>query len=488
VATDGTIVPPLYNREVDSLVQGELVRISGTNGVVRAQADSSGHVLGYEGVVESGKIGPNGPVVVRSVGRQRVLLVAGLTPAAGDLVYVSAVTAGRGTTVAPGIPVPVGTIVDASKYTTDSSVSMLLPAIGTASGAQGAQGGPGAQGAQGSTGGAQGAQGASGAQGSAGAQGGSGAQGAQGAGGTTLAAIYQFGLVDNPTVDNKLVGSYFTTYFGTDASIKIAQITADGANTSNPALILQRAHSLNTVSPFIYQQNIIQNTDLSTNHPDDGLYEAWQILNAYSDPLQTIEIIQHFRFTSALGPEWIPGYAVASQDNFQHWDEPNRFGTNTQFVWNSDGVHFRHLLFPDGTPRVVLHEQRSFIGSGTGAAPPDGSTSRAVWGGPGVALNGNTPIVAYDVVLDAQNFAGGDAAGHFDFLTSTIADGLNSTMLIAPGLITIREFGTTGVAALEFEDGASSPVSLAGTAALRYNAGTDKIQYSKNTGAWTDLV
>lgn len=37
-------------------------------------------------------------------------------------------------------------------------------------------------------------------------------------------------------------------------------------------------------------------------------------------------------------------------------------------------------------------------------------------------------------------------------------------------------------------DGASAAVSASGSAAFRYNAGTDKIQYSKNGGAWTDLV
>jgi hypothetical protein len=72
----------------------------------------------------------------------------------------------------------------------------------TPGGAQGTQGGAGTQGPQG----AQGAQGGTGAQGGAGAQGAQGAtgtQGAQGARGTpavnnTLAAIYAFGLTDEP--------------------------------------------------------------------------------------------------------------------------------------------------------------------------------------------------------------------------------------------------------------------------------------------------
>jgi len=192
MATDGTIVPPLYNNTTQ-LVQGELVRVSGTNGVVRAQADSSEHVLGYEGVVESGSVGPGGPVIVRQSGRQRVLLVSGLTVSEGNLLYVSPAVAGRGTNVVPGIPVPVGTVVDASNYSDDNSVTAILPAIGVAGGtagaqgAQGATGSAGAQGAQGATGaGTQGAQGATGAQGSTGAgtQGATGAQGAQGATGT----------------------------------------------------------------------------------------------------------------------------------------------------------------------------------------------------------------------------------------------------------------------------------------------------------------
>lgn len=196
MATDGVIVPPIANGEGTAVVQGEIVRQStaAKNTGVRAQADSAAHVRGVLGVVASGSVGAGGPLLVRNSGRQPVLLEVGLTPLNGDVVFVSATVAGRGTNVQPATALLVGTIVDASIYTRTGRVVVVIGVgggvSGGAQGAQGASGAAGAQGAQGATGagaqGATGAQGAAGAQGAtgSGAQGATGAQGAQGNGGT----------------------------------------------------------------------------------------------------------------------------------------------------------------------------------------------------------------------------------------------------------------------------------------------------------------
>jgi hypothetical protein len=160
------------------IAHGELVRMSANNTFVRAQADTSPHVAGLIGVNGSGVVGPGGPANIFPIGAQLdVLLETGLTPAAGQIVFVSATTAGRGTTVAPVIAVAVGVIEDASAY-----ARTRLVTIGTVAGA----GAVGAQGAQGF----QGATGTQGAQGSAGVQGSQGAQGAQaGLAGLKIAAV-----------------------------------------------------------------------------------------------------------------------------------------------------------------------------------------------------------------------------------------------------------------------------------------------------------
>lgn len=137
--TDGNFVTGV-NTDSVALIAGETVRISTTaRSVVRAQANSPAGVVGLLGVVISGVANPGGVANVCITGPAPVLLDTGLAPAAGDALYVSAVTAGRATTVPTG-PM-IGTAFDASDYVTDHSV---VGVIGT-EGAGGATGDAGFQ-------------------------------------------------------------------------------------------------------------------------------------------------------------------------------------------------------------------------------------------------------------------------------------------------------------------------------------------------------
>ncbi len=531
MATDGTIVPPLYNRESDSLIQGELVRVSATNGIVRAQADSSGHVLGYEGVVQSGKVGPGGPVIVRTAGRERVLLVPGLTVAASDLLYVSAAVAGRGTNVAPGIPVPVGTIVDASDYATDNSVIATVPAIGVAGGspgaqgATGAQGAAGAQGAQGATGagaqgatGTQGAQGANGAQGATGAgsqgaqgasgtqgaQGSSGAQGAQGAQGTPgsfLAPIYAAGFADNPPVDNTMVGTYYSMYVDLATAgqgIYIFQNTPSTGTDfeSNFAVRLQRDFTTPGIVGVLGE--FLQRYSGGSGENDHGGSEFRFALLNDGNAKNTYARLQTETSVVTAGTEgyYIPPLSGAFTGNgvvsVMRWFLQNRRGSGaeSQVYFNSDGVMWRQcMLVPLEGPNTLIGDTLS-MNAIAGSEPEVGSGVRHQVTGPATDPGNGTAFAAWDAILTDSNFGSAQAAGRFDIVVAQkSANGMNPALAISPGLVVVKNFhGDTALAALQFEDGSSSPVSLAGTAALRYNPGTDKIQYSKNTGAWTDLV
>ena len=140
MASSGVVTAsPLINGTGTPLLQGELVRISALNTLMRAQADSDAHLLGYIGVVFSGKCNPRGQVVVWNVGTPpKVLLEPGLTPLAGQTLWISATIAGRATNVEPpgppGSP-SIGTILDATNYTRDFSCVVVFASGGT--GAQG---------------------------------------------------------------------------------------------------------------------------------------------------------------------------------------------------------------------------------------------------------------------------------------------------------------------------------------------------------------
>ena len=129
----------LLNVDSVTLVRGMLVRVSAANGVVRAQADSAAHLQGLAGVVNSGFVGVGGPCtnVIGNSLRQPVLLETGLTPAAGDTLYVSSSTAGRAPNVAPANIVAIGTIVDVSQYSRNSMVFATVSTPGSTTGGSG---------------------------------------------------------------------------------------------------------------------------------------------------------------------------------------------------------------------------------------------------------------------------------------------------------------------------------------------------------------
>jgi hypothetical protein len=137
--TDSVTLSPLYNGDSVPLTAGMIVRLkAGSNDtVVRALASSSGNVQGTNGVVLSGASAPGTSVLAISIGRQRVVLEAGLTPAVGDTVYVSAATAGVGTNVIPGVVLPIGSIANVANYSRDNSVIVDVVVASSEAGAGG---------------------------------------------------------------------------------------------------------------------------------------------------------------------------------------------------------------------------------------------------------------------------------------------------------------------------------------------------------------
>ena len=113
-----------------------LLRISGTNRAVRAQADTASHLQGLAGVNISGIVGINGVANVAVAGTsQPVLCEAGLTISPGDTLYVSASVAGRATNVAPTTSVAVGIVEDTGPYVTTGRVYATVTILaGTTSG------------------------------------------------------------------------------------------------------------------------------------------------------------------------------------------------------------------------------------------------------------------------------------------------------------------------------------------------------------------
>ena len=136
MATDSVTVSPTFNGDSVSLTTGMIVRLKpgANNNVVRAQADSTAHAQGVNGVVISGSAAPTGVVTVVCTGRETVQMDSGLTPKVGDTVYVSPTTPGKGTNAPPAVVSAIGTIADISNYVTgktvevDVAVSAVTPA------------------------------------------------------------------------------------------------------------------------------------------------------------------------------------------------------------------------------------------------------------------------------------------------------------------------------------------------------------------------
>lgn len=141
MASDSVFGTPVNGDSVN-LTRGMIVRVSATNAVLRAQADTDARVQALYGIVLSGVVGVGGPVnAAQSATRCPVLLETGLTPAVGQKLYVSPTVAGRCTNVAPAIPAPIGFIESVGSYSTDSLVlgSIMMGAVLSPSGVFGAK-------------------------------------------------------------------------------------------------------------------------------------------------------------------------------------------------------------------------------------------------------------------------------------------------------------------------------------------------------------
>jgi hypothetical protein len=128
----GTLSPSevVTNAAATPLLAGEVVRINGDATVTRAQANTEANATGVVGVTLRGiPVGTPGRIV--NSGYAFVLLEVGLTPVAGDPLWLSAATAGRATNVVPSIPLGLGVIKDASLYAATGGVLVDLSIAAT---------------------------------------------------------------------------------------------------------------------------------------------------------------------------------------------------------------------------------------------------------------------------------------------------------------------------------------------------------------------
>lgn len=122
----------LFNGSGGSLVRGQVVRSSSNKNCTTALATSSAGVQGVIGVVGSGSVGIGGPTQVTVSGQELVLLETGLTPSAGQTLYISASAAGRATNVTPStFATPIGVIEDTSLYSITGLVLAIIGSVGS---------------------------------------------------------------------------------------------------------------------------------------------------------------------------------------------------------------------------------------------------------------------------------------------------------------------------------------------------------------------
>jgi hypothetical protein len=114
----------------DPLVLGEIVNVRGGNDFVeRADATASITFIGTIGVVAVATISGGETGAIAVAGEAVVFLEAGLTPIAGQKIYVSATTPGRGTNVAPTNIIPIGVIRSTANYGSANQVSATITGI-----------------------------------------------------------------------------------------------------------------------------------------------------------------------------------------------------------------------------------------------------------------------------------------------------------------------------------------------------------------------
>lgn len=118
------VIESFHNASGVAFPRGSIVRATtGNRQTLLAQADTLGNLASILGVANNASGGIYNGV---TAGEAECLLETGLTPAGGQIVYVSASVAGRGTTAAPTLAVPVGTIIDTSRYAVYGTVTISL--------------------------------------------------------------------------------------------------------------------------------------------------------------------------------------------------------------------------------------------------------------------------------------------------------------------------------------------------------------------------
>lgn len=116
-----------FNASGGVLARGTIIRATaGANQASTAFASTGAGVVNVAGVMGSLSAGLGSAFLAQISGVTEVLMETGLTPVAGQQVFVSAAVAGRGTNVPPVNAVYVGYITDVSKYASRSLVSVVL--------------------------------------------------------------------------------------------------------------------------------------------------------------------------------------------------------------------------------------------------------------------------------------------------------------------------------------------------------------------------
>jgi hypothetical protein len=134
--SDSSLRSAVQLQSTGALAENLIVRVSADGIVDLASAAGAPTLRGLLGVTLNA-VGGVGPVQVTVAGQATILLEVGLTPLAGDTIYVSSTSPGRGTNVPPMSAVVVATVEDASRYAIDGTVLVNVAA-------QAASGGGGA--------------------------------------------------------------------------------------------------------------------------------------------------------------------------------------------------------------------------------------------------------------------------------------------------------------------------------------------------------
>lgn len=122
-----------FHSAAGAVARGMIVRATaGVRQTLLAQADTLGNLASIIGVANNAT-GAGGIYNAVTAGTAECLLETGLTPAGGQIVYVSASVAGRGTTVTPAKAISIGTIINASLYSLNGRVTVKLFALFSAS-------------------------------------------------------------------------------------------------------------------------------------------------------------------------------------------------------------------------------------------------------------------------------------------------------------------------------------------------------------------